>query len=215
MSKLTDLKSFLTANRLINPNVVHSMIDSLVAEQVANGEADVAAVIEDVDTFKTVATPVADPEAGEVTIGAEIALTSTTKGATIYYTVDGTVPTDESLVYNEPVVIEEATTLNAIAYKGYQTESAVLTAGYTIAQVATPVADPVAGEVVADSTVALTSATEGAIIYYTVDGTTPTDESLVYEEAVVIAEATTIKAIAYADGYLASEVLTAEYTVAI
>lgn len=44
MNKLSDLKTFLSVGRLVNPNVVHSMIDDLVAEQVANGEAAVAAV---------------------------------------------------------------------------------------------------------------------------------------------------------------------------
>ncbi len=202
MNNLTKLKEFLVVGREVNPNVVHSLIDGAIAEVVA-----------DVATYKTAGTPAATPVAGAVPVGTEIVLSSNTAGATIYYTIDGTTPTDDSLQYVAPIVIEEGVTIKAIAYKGYQTPSSVLSATYTIAQVATPVADPVAGAVDAGTEVTLTSTTEGATIYYTTDGTAPTDESLVYAEAIIIAEATTIKAIAYADNYVPSEVLTAAYTI--
>ena len=133
MNSLTKLKEFLIVGREVNPNVVHSMIDSLVAEYVANGEADVAAVIEDVATYKTAGTPAATPVAGAVPVGTEIVLSSNTAGATIYYTIDGTTPTDKSLQYVAPIVVEEGFTIKAIAYKGYQTPSSVLSAAYTIA----------------------------------------------------------------------------------
>ena len=61
--------------------------------------------------------------------------------------------------------------------------------------------------------VELSCATEGATIYYTVDGTTkPTTESTEYTEAIVVSETTTIKAIAVKDG-VSSDVATATYTI--
>lgn len=65
----------------------------------------------------------------------------------------------------------------------------------------------------AGTKVELTTATEGATIYYTVDGTEPTTSSDVYSEAITINEDTTIKAFAAADGLESSDVVTFTYTV--
>lgn len=79
--------------------------------------------------------------------------------------------------------------------------------------VATPVATPAAGEVAADTEVALTCETEDAEIFYTVDGTDPSAESTKYAESIVVSEAVTIKAIAIKGGMTNSEVLEAAYTI--
>lgn len=65
----------------------------------------------------------------------------------------------------------------------------------------------------AGTAVTLTTATEGATIHYTVDGTEPTTSSVVYSGAITINEDTTIKAFATADGLEASDVITISYTV--
>jgi hypothetical protein len=80
--------------------------------------------------------------------------------------------------------------------------------------VATPVANPVAGAVAADSTVALTTATAGASIRYTLDGSAPNVTSTLYDGPILINEALTIKAIAVKEGMNNSLVLTAAYTIA-
>lgn len=69
------------------------------------------------------------------------------------------------------------------------------------------------GEVEAGTKVALTSKTEGAAIYYTIDGTAPTTESTLYTEPITISETTTIKAIAVKDGLKDSPVAQITYTV--
>lgn len=84
-------------------------------------------------TADQVATPVADPGAGVVERGAEVELTCSTAGATIYYTDDGTEPTAESgTEYTAKIAITDAVTIKAIAVKEGMTDSEVLTAAYTM-----------------------------------------------------------------------------------
>ncbi|GEM_PF-3430308 len=82
-------------------------------------------------------------------------------------------------------------------------------------QAAAPLFSPEAGTVVPGTKVAITSATEGAKIYYTLDGSVPTTASAEYDQPIEVTGDMTIKAIAVADGYLESEVAAAEYTVIV
>lgn len=78
--------------------------------------------------------------------------------------------------------------------------------------VATPTFSPVAGAVDANTIVTISSATDGATIYYTVDGSDPTTEST-SGNTVNIDKAKTIKAIAVKEGYKNSEIAEASYTI--
>jgi hypothetical protein len=77
---------------------------------------------------------------------------------------------------------------------------------------ATPVASPVAGTFDTSTSVTLTTATSGADIYYTVDGSTPTADSTKYSTAIALSATTTIKAIAIKEGYYDSAVFSGTYT---
>lgn len=79
--------------------------------------------------------------------------------------------------------------------------------------VATPSASPGAGTYSSAQSVTLTTATGGAAIYYTTDGSTPTTSSTLYSGAISISVTTTLKAIAALAGYNNSSVLTAAYTI--
>lgn len=78
--------------------------------------------------------------------------------------------------------------------------------------VAKPVFSVAAGNVEEGTDVEITCSTDGAKIYYTLDGTTPDNTSTEYTAAIVINKTTTVKAIAYVDTN-ASAVATATYTV--
>lgn len=80
----------------------------------------------------TVATPSASPGSGALVAGTLVTLTTSTSGATIYYTLDGSTPSTGSTAYSGPFAINEALTLKAIAFKDGMTGSGVLTAAYTI-----------------------------------------------------------------------------------
>ncbi len=81
--------------------------------------------------------------------------------------------------------------------------------------VKTPYFTPAAGSVNAGDKVAIKCATEGATIYYTLDGSNPTAESNVYAEEIVINEDVTIKALAVKEGMDDSDIAEAAYTVFI
>ena len=62
-----------------------------------------------------------------------------------------------------------------------------------------------------DTTQVTMSGPAGASIFYTLDGTTPTDQSLEYEEPITLSATTTVKAIAIKDG-VSSSVTSRTYT---
>ena len=81
---------------------------------------------------------------------------------------------------------------------------------------AKPVANPVAGAVVSGTTVALSTTTPGAEIWYTANGNIPAKNgtgSARYTTPIAITTAITIKAIAVKDGMNDSAVLEAAYTI--
>ena len=81
-----------------------------------------------------------------------------------------------------------------------------------VSNVATPTFSPKAGRYAEAQSVTISCETEGATIYYTLDGTTPTASSSVYSSALAISETTTVKAIAVKDEEQ-SAVATAKYTI--
>ena len=87
--------------------------------------------------IKTVVTPKASIASGSnVEKGTAITLTCETEGSTIYYTLDGTCPcenTSSVIRYDgTPIVINETTTIKAIAYAEGMYESEVATFVYTV-----------------------------------------------------------------------------------
>ena len=99
---------------------------------------------------------------------------------------------------------------------GYPCQFTLYKAGETSAPVtvAAPQADPQGGTVAAGTEITLTCATEGASIYYTLDGTTPTVDSTLYgsDSKPVIDESCTLKAVAVLED-TQSEVQSIDYTV--
>jgi len=79
------------------------------------------------------ATPTFSPTGGTYSSTQNVSISSTTSGATIRYTADGSTPTSSSgTVYSSPVSVSSSMTLKAIAYASGLTDSNVGTASYTI-----------------------------------------------------------------------------------
>lgn len=85
----------------------------------------------DIVAQTSVANPTFTPAAGEYTEVQSVTLSCTTEGATVYYTTDGTNPTNESTVYSSAIEVGASMTIKAIAYKG-EDHSEVVSAAYTI-----------------------------------------------------------------------------------
>ncbi len=80
-----------------------------------------------------VAPPVLDPPGGTLTNGQTVAMTTTTAGATIRYTIDGSLPTSETgIVYSGPAQFDllKPMTLQAIACKTNMADSPVISGRY-------------------------------------------------------------------------------------
>ena len=75
--------------------------------------------------------PVFTPQSGSYTERVEVSMSCSTIGSTIYFTTDGTEPSEQSYVYGAPITISETTTVKAFAMKGDK-KSAVSAATYTI-----------------------------------------------------------------------------------
>src|SRR5436189_133050 len=160
------------------------------------------------------APPTFNPAGGTFVGSVTVTLSTSTSGATRYYTTDGSTPTTASSVYTGPVPLTTTTTLRAMAAASGMSNSNVTSATYTIVQpAAPPTFNPAGGTFVGSVAVTLSTATSGATIYYTTDGSTPTTASSVYTGPVPLTTTTTLKAMAAASGMANSSVTSATYTI--
>lgn len=94
------------------------------------GNIRLEAVWEEIDALDMPVSNIASGKA--VPEGSKIILSTDQPGAKIYYTLDGTVPTDKALLYREPIVITEDTVIMAVAVKKGWKDSPVAAFRYTI-----------------------------------------------------------------------------------
>ena len=151
-------------------------------------------------------------ETGEVTI-------TSTEGATIYYTIDGTTTPDPAnaggenttQVYDstDKPTISSPTTFKAMAVKQWMDNSEVAT--QSIEKLVSPTVTFV--DATQKVTITTNSEVEGATSVYTTDGNDPIPSSTEYSEPISITEATTtVKAMTMKDGYLNSDVVSLTVT---
>jgi len=167
---------------------------------------------------QSAATPTFSPAGGTYTAAQTVTLSDSTTGASIYYTLDGSTPTNTSTLYSKPFTVSTTTTVNAIAAEPPNyLNSSVATATYTInlPVAATPTFSPAPATYTSPQTVTLSDSTSGAALYYTTDGSTPTTASTLYSAPIAVSATTTINAIAVASGYSNSAVATGTYTINI
>ncbi len=140
-------------------------------------------------------------------------LADSSPGVTIYYTLDGSVPTTSSTRYAKPFTVATTTTVNAIAAgNGYGTSN--LASGTYNIVAATPTFSPAPiGTFTTPQSVALADSSPGVTIYYTLDGSTPTTSSTRYAKPFTVATTTTVNAIAVGNGYGTSNLAIGTYNI--
>ena len=94
--------------------------------------------LKEVFNFSLAATPTVSLAGGTYGGSQSVTLSSSTSGATIYYTIDGTMPTVNSMVYSGPIAVTTSETIKFIATAPGYPGSAVGSAGYTITSAAVP-----------------------------------------------------------------------------
>lgn len=80
------------------------------------------------------AQPAILPSSGEYAASQEITITCSTPGSTIYYTEDGTEPTESSTEYTAPFALTSTKTIKAIAVASGLIDSAVASVTYTVVE---------------------------------------------------------------------------------
>ena len=138
--------------------------------------------------------------AGRNFIGSmEVEISCATGDAVIYYTTDGTEPTEESESYSEAFEITETKTVKAIAVNEAGASN-VATAEYTRVA-ATPVIN-FENATFEESVEVTIKAAEGTTAYYTLNGKTPNEDSDEFPETLTLKADATLQVIAYdEDGY--------------
>jgi hypothetical protein len=149
--------------------------------------------------FPDVAAPDIAPAAATYTVDQQVSISCTTSGVAIYYTIDGSEPNEASTPYSSAFTVSVSTTVRARAYREHMDPSPITDAAYVIdyPDVATPTLDPAPGTYSADQIVTISCATAGAAVYYTTDGSDPTQSSTLYAGTFVVTSPTTVKARGY------------------
>jgi len=171
--------------------------------------------------------PEFSPPSGEWYPEQVITITPPEIGASIYYTVDDSEPTQESDLYDpeDPLIIpyffpvgENSVVLKAKAFKDGFDPSETAQAEYTViffSTVSTPHISPLAGDITTETEIEIYCTTLNTEIYYTLDGSDPTQDSIPYEESFTINQTgeVTLKARAFRPNWNPSEIASATYNV--
>lgn len=216
-----------------SPAIAFGVQNEFVPTTDFNGSAQTSPPVTGAFVFggtPTVSTPTFSPGAGTYSGTQTVTISTTTGGASVIFTSNGSTPTVSSgcsitngTLYTGPVTVATSLTLNAIGCESAFTPSGVGTAAYviTVPTVATPTFSPVAGTYGPTQTVTISTSTGGASLVYTTDGSTPTVTALtctithgtLYSGPLTVSTSQTIKAIGCLASDNASSVGTAAYII--
>ena len=191
----------------------HALIGVMHAEalRIFRNTTSTGSLLWDKEFYPLPSAPEFDISEGYCKDGQLLRLSSSNKNAEIYYTTDGSEPSAESDRYLNPIVIDRCMTIKAVSIVEGLMPSEVSERSYKVKAEA-PVFSIKDKSVVDDEDLRITTATAGASIIYTTDGSEPSySNGTVYTEPFTIKHMVTVKAIAVKDGLESSDVSSAEY----
>jgi hypothetical protein len=152
----------LTVSPAINTGVnVSEVVDDFYGVARNDGRTDISAVEYAGGVIQQTATPTISPNGGTITGPTAVAISSATPGATIRYTLDGSLPGSSSAVYSAPFTIGNTTTVKSVAAAIGMTDSNIATATFQLS--APPAPPPPAGDAT-PPTVSITSPANGSSV---------------------------------------------------
>lgn len=141
----------------------------------------------------------------------DLSMSTITEGAAIHYTLNGSEPTESSLLYSNPIAITTSKTVKARAFKNSWDASAIVSSVYVL-KVATPIITPSSDIYYAPQNVNISCSTPESKIYYTTNGVNPTTNSTVYTGPFEISSSCTLRALAVRQGWTSSNIASSTYS---
>lgn len=121
-----------SASKIYAGAVSVSSSQTIQAIAIANGYLPSGTGSASYTITQAAATPTFTPPAGTYTSVQSVSISTTTAGATLYYTTDGSTPMTSSTVYSGPINVGATQTIRAIAVAAGYSQSAVGSAAYVI-----------------------------------------------------------------------------------
>lgn len=150
--------------------------------------------------------------------GTEVLMSCNDAAAKIYYTLDGSEPTENSALYSGPIAIDATTTVKALAVKVGCLASDVSTAQFTREWIKVPRPSIASASGKSDfdaagELITLVCDMTDAKLYYTLDGSKPSPSNgIEYKEPFTIDDTTIVRVVAVKDDYTNSDVTTMTFT---
>lgn len=188
-------------------NLLHCILSDILCPDSTNATPEVL----------TVSVPGFSPVGGNYSLNQSVTLSTTpADGVTIVYTIDTSAPTVDTscgalngiaIASGDIVAVSTSQNIRAIACKADWNHSAEASAIYEL-QPANPVFSQPGGNYAGTPSITLstTSSIDGAIIYYTIDGSVPTTGSTLYSSGIPTSLGMQIRAIAVNTGWTDSTV---------
>lgn len=127
----TDGSEPTTGSTVYSAPITVTVTTTIKAFAVRSGlSSDIVSV--DFEVLTPVETPTFSPGTGTYTWAQHVTISTTTDGATIYYTTDGSEPTTGSTVYSGAIEVNETMIIKALATKAGMGNSSIASATYTM-----------------------------------------------------------------------------------